>query len=445
MEDVLRRLGHVGQVVQREPADAARLDIHQSQGHRQFVAIEVNPDLLGYLAREPVGWSLTPPQEAARQRPPTGVPLVDHQDPAVGRRRTTTAPTMYEGVPARTASRRIEEGSNRNVLIAVAHARKPRQARVGLEMPGGRDADVGCWRVCRRPCGKTGTYVTSGVVRLFLGGDVMTGRGIDQILPSPGDPRLWEHYLQDARTYVALAERVNGTIQRPVPVSWPWGDALAVLDGFSPDVRFVNLETSITQVAEPAPGKAASPRAAPATPLSRLSNRWSCPRRAGSGTADELAHRLRVGKRPGVQAVVSIHWGSNWGYQVPSEQVEFARRLIDGGVDIVHGHSSHHPRPVELYRGKLILYGRGDLIDDYEGISGYEDYRSDLRLLYLATLEATTGRLVALQLVPFQSRQMRLCRADHADTRWLRALMASISACDVRISDDDMLEVRCPN
>ena len=49
-------------------------------------------------------------------------------------------------------------------------------------------------------------------------------------------------------------------------------------------------------------------------------------------------------------------------------QIRFAHRLIDAGVDVVHGHSSHHPRPIEVYRGKLILYGCGDTIDDYEGI-----------------------------------------------------------------------------
>jgi Bacterial capsule synthesis protein PGA_cap len=40
---------------------------------------------------------------------------------------------------------------------------------------------------------------------------------------------------------------------------------------------------------------------------------------------------------------------------VGSDQVRFAHRLIDGGVDVIHGHSSHHPRPIEVYRGKLIL------------------------------------------------------------------------------------------
>ena len=45
-----------------------------------------------------------------------------------------------------------------------------------------------------------------GGIVLCLTGDVMTGRGVDQILPSAGDPRLWERYVDDARTYVELAK-----------------------------------------------------------------------------------------------------------------------------------------------------------------------------------------------------------------------------------------------
>src|SRR5262249_32599238 len=78
----------------------------------------------------------------------------------------------------------------------------------------------------------------------------------------------------------------------------------------------------------------------------------------------------------------------------------FAHRLIDGGVDVIHGHSSHHPRPVEVYRGRLVLYGCGDAINDYEGISGYEQFRGDLRLLYVASVTADTGALAALHMVP---------------------------------------------
>jgi poly-gamma-glutamate synthesis protein (capsule biosynthesis protein) len=105
-----------------------------------------------------------------------------------------------------------------------------------------------------------------------------------------------------------------------------------------------------------------------------------------------LVDRVRREKRPGDVVLRSIHWGSNWGYDVTDDQVRFAHRLVDGGVDLVHGHSSHHPRPIEVHRGKLVLYGCGDLINDYDGISGHEEFRPDLRLLYFAALEPPPGR-----------------------------------------------------
>ena len=112
---------------------------------------------------------------------------------------------------------------------------------------------------------------------------------------------------------------------------------------------------------------------------------------------------------------------------MPGDQVRFARRLIDGGVDLIHGHSSHHPRPIEVYRGKLVLYGCGDCIDDYEGITGYENYRDDLRLLYFASIQAGAGELAALTMVPMQARNMRLRHACAADAGWLAATLDTIS------------------
>ena len=67
------------------------------------------------------------------------------------------------------------------------------------------------------------------LIRLFLCGDVMTGRGIDQVLPHPNDPALHEPCIGDARFYVKLAESVNGAITRPVTADYIWGDALAEL------------------------------------------------------------------------------------------------------------------------------------------------------------------------------------------------------------------------
>ena len=83
-------------------------------------------------------------------------------------------------------------------------------------------------------------------ITLFLCGDVMLGRGIDQILPHPSDPILHEPYVKNALEYVDLAEEANGPIPRPVDFSYVWGDALSELDRMAPDIRIINLETSVT-------------------------------------------------------------------------------------------------------------------------------------------------------------------------------------------------------
>ena len=161
-----------------------------------------------------------------------------------------------------------------------------------------------------------------------------------------------------------------------------------------------------------------------------------------AGDISGLAQQVR---QPGDLVVVSLHWGSNWGYDVPDEQIRFAHALIDGGVDVVHGHSSHHPRPVETYRDKLILYGCGDFIDDYEGIPGYEAFRSDLRLLYLVSLEPDTGRLVDLRMMPMRARRMRLQHASAADAAWLRAALERASrrfGTSLNLSSTGMLVLR---
>ncbi len=81
---------------------------------------------------------------------------------------------------------------------------------------------------------------------MFLCGDVMTGRGVDQILPCPSNPSLYEPYVESALEYVAMAERASGHIPKPASFSYIWGDALQELDRAAPAARIINLEASIT-------------------------------------------------------------------------------------------------------------------------------------------------------------------------------------------------------
>ena len=84
-------------------------------------------------------------------------------------------------------------------------------------------------------------------MRIFLCGDVMTGRGIDQVLSHPCDPRLHERHVTSAADYVRLAERANGPIPTSVEFPYIWGAALDEFKRALPDARIINLETSITR------------------------------------------------------------------------------------------------------------------------------------------------------------------------------------------------------
>ncbi len=339
-----------------------------------------------------------------------------------------------------------------------------------------------------------------GIV-LFLGGDVMTGRGIDQILPHAGDPVIYEPYMRNANGYVELAERVNGPIHRPVGFSYIWGDALAELERAAPDARIINLETSITRSEDYWKGKGIQYRMHPANIRcltaagidfcslannhvldwgydgldenivalqianskdagagrnlneaeasavidlqekgrvvvfafgalnSGIPSNWAASRQKpgvnllkdySDETVEHIRELVQQVERKGDIVVASIHWGSNWGYGIPPDHRRFAHSLIDrAGIDVVHGHSSHHLRPIEVYNNRPIIYGCGDFLNDYEGIGGYEQYRNDLTLMYFATLEPSSGDLKEFRMTPMQIKSFRLISTLRADAVWL--------------------------
>lgn len=362
---------------------------------------------------------------------------------------------------------------------------------------------------------------SQGTVKLFLAGDVMTGRGIDQILPHAVDPELHESYVRDARDYVALAERQNGPIPDEADYRYVWGDALAELERQAPDARIINLETAVSdapdwwrakaihyrmhpenvrllleagidvcilgnnhvldwglaglrETVEVLAGQgirvvgagldaaaAAEPAVVPAEGGRLLVHAWGTPGAGvpaewaagpdrpgvnvltlGPGAADRVAEHVLRDRRDGDRIVVSVHWGPNWGYEVPDEQRRFAHRVIDAGAaDLVFGHSSHHPKGMEVYRNRLILYGAGDFLNDYEGIGGRSEYRGELTLMYFPEL-APSGRLIALVMTPMRIRRFRLERAARDEAGWLAERLDSASGAwgaGVRIRDDGRL------
>jgi len=340
-------------------------------------------------------------------------------------------------------------------------------------------------------------------ITLFLCGDVMTGRGIDQILPHAGKPGLFEACVRSALGYVKLAEAANGPLPRPVDFSYPWGAALDAFRRHAPDLRIVNLETAVTAsdhawqdkgihyrmhpdnlpclsaagidcctlannhvmdwgyqglretldslhragIATAGAGLDAAEAAAPAvlhvhgkgrvlvfacaTEDSGVPPAWRAGAERpgvhflpdlGTHSLATIAHQVRAAKQPGDLVVLSLHWGGNWGFEIPAQQQDFAHGLIESAaVDVVHGHSSHHVKGIEVYRDKPILYGCGDFLNDYEGISGYEQFRGDLALMYFPALEA--GRLTRLAMTPARTRRLRVGSPSESEVWWLMATL----------------------
>ncbi len=343
-------------------------------------------------------------------------------------------------------------------------------------------------------------------LRLFLCGDVMIGRGIDQILPFHCDPTIFEPYSKDARDYVRLAEKLTGPIPSPVSPRYIWGDALDDLDKMSPDLRIINLETAITNDGVPWPGKGINYRTHPKNVSTLIAARVNCSALANNHTLDwgyagleetlltlkeagieavgagkngeeaetpaimdvkgkgrvlvfsfgsedsgipedwaarehrpginllpasidqgvsTIRERVDATKAPGDIAVLSVHWGGNWGYRIPEDQVELAHSLIDvAGIDIVHGHSSHHVKGIEVYRQKLILYGCGDFLTDYEGIAGYKRFRPELGLMYFAEIDPAGGKLESLKMIPTRVGRFQVNRALPKDAEWIADLLS---------------------
>lgn len=338
----------------------------------------------------------------------------------------------------------------------------------------------------------------SNEVEIFLCGDVMTGRGIDQIMPNPSPPQLHESYVKDARRYIELAERLNGHIPRKVSPDYIWGDAMIYLK--KADVRIINLETSITQsdqrldkginyrmhpknidclkkadisccslannhildwgtdglvetlntlkhkgILYSGAGIDLKEASAPAIlnmagkgrvlvfscglPSSGIPFDWKASedtpgvyllRDLTENTLGELCENIANYRKQGDLIILSIHWGGNWGYNITKARREFAYKLIDScGVDLIHGHSSHHPVGIEVYKDKPILYGCGDLINDYEGIRGHEAFKPYLGALYFIRMDVDTKKLVSLHLIPTRIRKFRLELAGKSDSKWL--------------------------
>lgn len=323
-------------------------------------------------------------------------------------------------------------------------------------------------------------------LNLFLGGDVMLGRAVDQLFKYKNDATLYESYVKIATYYLPDAMKRFITLNGYVDDDYVWGDLLTSKLFRNADLKIINLETSVTTSRDHqnkavlykmhpgninvikvagidycnlannhvldwgmaglmetmatlkrnhiAFGGIGVLAVASSPTVLQVKNRkiyiysfgdvdsgvpldWAATDKSNgvdlvvtSNPATKIAVARHITKtsRDADLVIVSIHWGSNWGFEVPKYHQEFAHYLIDAAhVDLIHGHSSHHFRPIEVYNNKLILYGCGDLINDYETIGDHDAYFPHVNIAYYPSYNLSR-QLIGLTLVPYTLKNLQL-------------------------------------
>lgn len=113
-------------------------------------------------------------------------------------------------------------------------------------------------------------------------------------------------------------------------------------------------------------------------------------------TLNRIESAIAEARAQGAGLVVfSNHWGANFVERPSPGFCGFARRVIELGADIYHGHSAHICQGIEIHRGKPILYDTGNFIDDY---AVHPLLRNDRSCLFRVMFEG--GKLCRIELLP---------------------------------------------
>ena len=63
--------------------------------------------------------------------------------------------------------------------------------------------------------------------------------------------------------------------------------------------------------------------------------------------------------------IVSMHWGLHFREgELATYELKYGRAAIDAGADVILGHHQHILKPIEIYRGKPIIYGMANFAFD---------------------------------------------------------------------------------
>jgi poly-gamma-glutamate capsule biosynthesis protein CapA/YwtB (metallophosphatase superfamily) len=138
---------------------------------------------------------------------------------------------------------------------------------------------------------------------------------------------------------------------------------------------------------------------------------------------DRVEAEITTVREVGADIVIfSNHWGPNMVEQPNGLFRRFAHAVMDRGADVYYGHSAHIFQGVEIYRGKPILYDTGDFIDDY---AVDHRLRNDRAFLFNVSLQG--GELRRLELSPVTLSYARVKLATGAEREAIFDRMEGLS------------------
>jgi poly-gamma-glutamate synthesis protein (capsule biosynthesis protein) len=299
----------------------------------------------------------------------------------------------------------------------------------------------------------------AGGVRLAFVGDLMLGRGISRSLKDHPPEWIWGDVLPLLRDSTAVIANLESPItastrrwRRTLKMFHFRADPDAIDILTCANIRFVNLANNHAMDFE-APGLIDTTRSLDRAGISH----------AGAGQSAEEAARLALLELPGLTVgllsatdtmtafaagpnragthvitvdpaspdlawvrasagdlrqrgaeviVLTLHWGPNMRLSPKRRFRAFAHTAIDGGVDVIHGHSAHIVQGVEIYKGRPILYDTGNFLDDYWKFPFLPD---DVSFVFLLDLQADGPQ--RLRMVPIRLHPAPLRIATGRDRR----------------------------
>lgn len=156
------------------------------------------------------------------------------------------------------------------------------------------------------------------------------------------------------------------------------------------------------------------------------------------GNTEQILHSITEAKSKADLVIIAIHWGADYVPEVADWQRKLAHACIDAGAVAIVGHHPHMVLPVEVYKGKPILYSVGNF--------SFGSYNPKAKGAIFKLICNQTGGIEAIHIYPLNVNntevfyQMQLLQGGAAE-RTINGIQKMSNPFGTRISFEDNIGV----